>query len=108
MSNQINQRVVEKFYSPGELSALLGFAPRFWCDLAKQGEFTLTAPGTDADVVICQPLEIAGELRIPATAVNAYLARHPYRPDAGVKARNAGELRRRLHAANAVASPVPR
>jgi len=91
-------RVVEKYYSPRELSCLIGFDERFWRQRAKDGEFTLTI---DADpdgppTVVCQPLEIAGELRIPATAVNAFLVKHPYRYDAGVKARNAGELRRRL------------
>ena len=49
-------------------------------------------------MVVCAPLEISGELRIPATAMNAWLARHPYRYDAGVKARNQGELRRKLAA----------
>lgn len=87
-----SQRVVEKYYSPGDLSCLLGFADKFWRERAKAGEFTLSIEGE----IVCQPLEIAGELRIPATAVNAYLVRHPYRYDAGVKARNAGELRRKL------------
>jgi len=85
-------RVVEKYYSPRELSFLIGFDERFWRQKAKEGEFTLSIGETP----LCAPLDIAGELRIPATAVNAYLARHPYRYDAGIKARNTAELRRRL------------
>lgn len=90
--------VLEKYYSPAELAVMLGFAPRFWRDLAKDGELTLSVDGA----VIAEPVEIAGELRIPASAVNAYLARHPYRPGAsrtgelGVKARSVGELRRKV------------
>ena len=87
-------RVVEKYYSPRELSCLLGFDEKFWRQRAKDGEFTLFTDGQTEPV--CTPLEISGELRIPATAVNAWLQRHPYRYDAGVKARNAVELRRRL------------
>ena len=33
-------RIVEKHYSPKELSYLLGFTPNFWRDLAKAGELT--------------------------------------------------------------------
>jgi hypothetical protein len=89
-------RVVEKYYSPRELSVLLGFSPDFFRDEAKAGSFTLTVDGS----VVCEAVEIGGELRIPATAVNAWLVAHPYRYDAGVKARNAGELRRKLRAAD--------
>lgn len=85
-------KVLEKFYSPRELSYQLGFGERFWRERCQAGDFTLRID----DVVIAEPLEIAGELRIPASAVNAWLAKHLYRYDAGVKARNAGELRRKL------------
>ena len=95
-------RVVEKYYSARELGVLLGFSKDFFADLAKAGEFTLTV----ADQVVIQPLELGGELRIPASAVNAWLARHPYRYDAGIKARNAGELRRKLRK-EPDAEPVP-
>lgn len=87
--------VIEKHYSPTELEVLLGFAPRFWRDLAKAGELTLAV----GEQVIAEPKMIAGELRIPASAVNAYLARHPANPPAlGVAARSEGELRRKLAA----------
>ena len=88
-------RVVEKYYSPRELSFLLGFNAEFFRDQAKAGGFTFSIEGT----VACEPLEIGGELRIPASAVNAWLARHPYRYDGDVKARNAAELKRKLTAA---------
>ena len=97
-SNQPISRVVEKHYSPRELSFLIGFDEKFWRQRAKDGEFTLTIETGTESVVVCAPLEISGELRIPATAMNAWLARHPYRYDAGVKARNQGELRRKLAA----------
>ncbi len=87
------QRVLEKFYSPRELGYLLGFSESFWRKAAQAGEFILA---DSAGNIIAQPVEIAGEIRIPASSVNAYLARRPYRYDAGVKARNIGELRRKL------------
>jgi len=94
MSDQNRQqRVLEKFYSPRELGYLPGFRERFWREVAQAGEFVLA---DSAGNVIAQPVEIAGEIRIPASSVNAYLARRPYRYDAGVKARNKGELRRKL------------
>lgn len=94
-TSQLHQRVVEKHYSPKELSYLMGFSARYWCDACKAGELTLRDANAP-DLVLAQPVEIGGELRIPASCVNAYLARHPFRYDAGVKARNTGELRRIL------------
>ncbi len=85
-------KVVEKYYSLAELRCLVGFGPRFWRERAQAGELTLR----DGDLVLAEPLEVAGELRVPASCVNAFLARHPYRHDAGVKARNQAELRRKL------------
>lgn len=84
--------VVDRFYSLTELSVLLGFGERFFRQQAQQGEFTLR----EGDAVVSEPVEIGGELRIPAGAVNAWLARNPYRYDAGIKARNTAELRRKL------------
>lgn len=90
-------RPLEKYFSPRELCYLLGFADKFWRERAQAGDFTLTtADDRGNQVTVCEPLEIAGELRIPQTGVNAWLARHPYRYDAGIRARNAGELRRKL------------
>lgn len=87
-------RVVEKHYSPQEASALLGFSAEYWRDQAKAGELTLVDSASQA--VIAEPLEIGGELRIPASCLNAFLARRPFRYDAGIKARNSAELRRKL------------
>lgn len=87
-------RVVEKHYSPVEASALLGFAPGFWRDQAKAGELTLVDSASQA--VIAEPMEISGELRIPASCLNAFLLRRPFRYDPGIKARNQAELRRKL------------
>lgn len=91
--NQRIPKVIEKHYSPRELSFLLGFDERWWRERAQAGELTVR---DDAGNVISEPLELAGQLRIPASAANAYLARHPYVYDAGVKARNRGELQRKL------------
>jgi hypothetical protein len=88
------QRVVEKYYSPRELFYLLGFSPEFWRDKCKAGELTLRT-GAPARVV-SEPVEIAGELRIPASAVNAFLGARRFFYDVGIKARNTGELRRKL------------
>lgn len=87
-------RVVEKYYSLRELECLVGFGERFWRERAQCGDLTLK----EGETIIAEPVRIAGELRVPASAVNAYLARHPYRYDAGVKARNVAELRRKLKA----------
>ncbi len=86
-------KVIEKHYSPRELSFLLGFDEKWWRQRAQAGDLTLR---DRQGQVIAQPLELAGELRVPASAVNAYLASHPYSYDAGVKARNTAELRRKL------------
>lgn len=85
-------KVLEKFYSPRELSYQLGFTEQFWRERCQAGDFTLSVDGE----VIAQVLEIQGQLRIPASAVNAWLAKHPYRYDAGIKARNKAELTRQL------------
>jgi len=91
MSERQN-KVLEKFYSPFELVCQLGFSERFWRERCQEGAFTLKID----EVVIAEVYEISGELRIPASAVNAWLARHPYRYDAGVKARNRSELSRKM------------
>lgn len=85
-------RVVEKYYSTQDLQLLVGFGDRFWRERAQAGELTLR----DGDAILAEPILLSGELRIPASAINAYLARHPYRYEAGTKARNRAELKRRL------------
>lgn len=93
MSQPRVPKVIEKHYSPRELSFLLGFDEKWWRQRAQSGELTVR---DDLGNVVSEPLELAGELRIPASAVNGYLARNPYRYDAGTKARNTAELRRKL------------
>lgn len=90
--SQVSAHVVEKYYSMNELTLLIGFGEKFWRHRCRNGELTLT----QGDVVISEPVEIAGELFAPASGVNAYLAQHPYRYDAGVRARNKAELQRKL------------
>lgn len=95
IQSQLAQRVVEKHYTPRELEYLIGFSPDYWRDQAKAGELTLRDPA-DPNTILAAPVEIGGELRIPASCVNAFLTRHPFRYDAGIKARNTAELRRKL------------
>lgn len=84
--------VVESYYTVQDLATLWRFSERKIRDLVKSGAFVLR----DGDRVVAQPLEIAGEIRIPASAINAFAASHTYAYDGGVKARNQGELTRRL------------
>jgi hypothetical protein len=85
-------RVVEKYYSLQDLTCLVGFSEKFWRERCQAGDLTLR----DGEQLLAEPLMISGELRVPASAVNAFLSRHPYNYDAGVKARNTAELRRKL------------
>lgn len=91
-SQPMNPRVVEKYYSTTELEVLVGFGEKFWRERCQAGELTLK----DGGQTIAEPLLVAGELRIPASSINAWLAKHPYRYDPGVKARNRAELTRKL------------
>lgn len=94
--SSLGQRVVEKHYSAKELSWLIGFDARFWRDKMKSGELTLYAGHEPDAAVLARPVEISGEFFCPASCVNAFLLRHPVHYDLGVKARNTGELRRKL------------
>lgn len=85
--------VVEKHYSAKELSWLIGFDPKWWRTKMKE-EPRLKIEG--ATISECR--EISGEFFAPASWVNSFLARNPVNYDAGVKARNTAELRRKLAA----------
>lgn len=85
-------KVVEKHYSARELSFLIGFDPKYWRERMKAEPQLVDAAGH----VIAQCREISGEFFAPASWVNSYLERNPLRYDAGIKARNTAELRRRL------------
>lgn len=91
-------KVVEKFYSPAELAGLWGFSTGKIRALCKEGAFILR---DSTGQIVAQPWEIAGEIRIPASAINAYAFARPYVYDAGIKARNKGELLRKLATAAA-------
>lgn len=85
--------VVEAYYSANDLAALWRFGAQKILAMVKAGDFTLrNAQG----VVVAEPMEVAGEVRIPASAINDYAVRHPYRYTDEIKARNKGELLRKL------------
>lgn len=86
--------VVEKFYTAKELSWLIGFDARYWRDRMKT-EPQLLGVGGD---IVSECREISGEFFAPASWVNSFLARHPVVYNAGIKARNTAELRRKVGA----------
>ena len=59
----MTQRVLEKFYSVGDVAALLGFKRAWVMGRVARGDF---GPCVDLD----------GDMRIPASGVNAYLERN--------------------------------
>jgi hypothetical protein len=85
-------KVVEKYYSPAEMALLLSMSEHWIRLRCQDGTFVVRV----ADEIISQPIVVAGEIRIPASAINAWIAQHPYVYDSGIKARNRGELARRL------------
>jgi hypothetical protein len=84
--------VVEAYYTPGHAAALLQFNERKIRDMAKAGDFTVK----DGEEVLAEPFECAGEIRIPASGINHYIRTHPLRYDEVIKARNRGELMRKI------------
>lgn len=76
-------RVVELYYKVSELALLLRFSESWVRERIQAGDFG-------------ECLDIDGDLRIPASGVNAFLAQKPYQYSPGVKARNRGELMRKL------------
>lgn len=95
-------RVVEKHYSARELSFLVGFDAKFWRQQMKSQPELLGANGE----LISNCVEISGEFFAPASWVNAFLSRRPLRYDAGIKARNTAELRRKMNKASPEALPA--
>jgi hypothetical protein len=74
-------RAVERYYSVPETAMLLSFSERWVRDRIRAEEFV-------------GAVEAGGELRIPASAINAFLARHE-RLEPGIPARTVGELQRK-------------
>lgn len=81
-------RAVEKYYSVGEVALLLGFSEKWVRTKISSGVF----PGT----VDCE-----GDIRVPASDVNAYLDSHRVFEPTPISARSEGELRRKLNASAA-------
>lgn len=86
-------QVVEAYYSPADLSALWRFGPAKIRTMAKSGDFTVRDA---AGAIVAEPMEVAGELRIPASGVNQYARSHALSVIHGVKARSKGELLRKI------------
>ena len=79
----MSDRVVEMHYSVAEVALLLRFTPQWVRERAKAGAFG-------------RCFDIDGDIRVPASGVNEFLESHPLGAPPGVKARNEGELRRKL------------
>lgn len=73
---------------------MLRFSDTFIRKKVKGGEFS--PAGADGEPDLTNIIDVDGDLRVPASGVNLFLRRYSLRYDAGVKARNAGELRRKL------------
>jgi hypothetical protein len=87
------QRVVEAYYTIGDLAVYLRLSERTVCRKVQEGEFS---PGGDlSNIKNLAPKGSRPELRIPASGVNWYLDKHPYSPVTPIKARSQGELRRK-------------
>lgn len=86
-------KVVEMYYTVPDLCFLLRFSDSYIRRQIKAGQF---GP-REAIVQIGD-----GQLRIPASGVNFFLAQHAMEPPAGIAARSLGELRRKVAAERAV------
>ena len=87
-------RVVELFYTVGELAFLLRLGESTVSRKWKSGEFSPAGPDGQPD--ISNIVDLGGDIRIPASGVNHYLDRHRVRRTSGVAARTVGELRRKV------------
>lgn len=77
-------KVVEAYYSPSRLSLLLDYSTKWIWTKIKAGEF-----GPEC-------VMIGDDYRVPASGVNAFLARHHLKSPEPILARTVGELRRKL------------
>ena len=88
--------VFETYFKLWELERQVGWTQRWWRDRIQAGELDLIVD----DVLVAEPSFIAGEWLIPASCVNAFIARHgrsKLDPETyGIHARTMGELRRKL------------
>jgi hypothetical protein len=86
------RRVAQCWYSVGTLSFLLELAESTIRRRIQAGDFGPETGEPITDYV----LDLDGDLRVSTRGYFWYVSRHPYRYDAEIKARNAGELRRKL------------
>lgn len=84
---------VERYVSSRSLAALWEFGEKKIIQMARAGDFTVRS--TSGEVIV-EPMEIAGEVRIPVSGVNRYAREHPYQYDDVIAARNRAELMRKL------------
>jgi len=87
-----SNRVLELYYKVEEVAFLLRFSTKWVRDRINKGEF-----GTGV-------LDVRGDLRIPASGINDFLARHRRVYDLNIRLANTGRLRRNLGAKASVAS----
>jgi|GEM_PF-1253740 len=87
-------RPVELFYSVSELAILLRFSDATVRRWVKEGRFS--PPGEDGKADLSNCLEIGQDIRVPASGVQFFCAHNPLKYDLGIKARNKGELIRKL------------
>ncbi len=78
--------VVELYYSVRELAFLLRFSETTIRKWIREDQF-----GPKERI-----LDVAGDIRVPASGVQAFAESHAFVYDHGVKARNKAELRRKL------------
>lgn len=88
-------KVVELYYTIGDLCVLLRFGPTAIRQKIKAGEFS--PPGADGKPDLGNILNVGGkDIRVPASGVNFWMDKHRMGAVSPVKARNRGELVRKI------------
>jgi hypothetical protein len=97
-ANDARAGVFGMHYTVPDVMRRVGWSAKWWRNRIHAGELDLVIDG----VLVKQPSFIDGIWLLPESCVTAFIARHernkvrPY--DEGVKARNLGELRRKMAA----------
>lgn len=94
MEERMRSSVVELYYSISELCCIYRFSDKTVRDWVKSGRFS--PPGPDEKPDLTNILDIGGDLRVPASGCLYFQANHPLKYDLGIRARNAGEMRRKI------------
>jgi hypothetical protein len=84
---------VERYVSSRSVAVLWEFGEKKIIKMARDGDFTTR---TSSGEVIAEPMEVAGEIRIPVSGLNRYAKEHPYIYNDAIAARNKDELIRKL------------